>query len=382
MAKHARLSASSAHRWMACPGSVKLSESLPNTASEHAAQGTVAHDLAADCLNNGLSPSKFIGGWQEKDGFKIAVDQEMVDGVQFYLDVLAEDKKPRDKTFVEVDLTPALSRLDQDLGGTADFCRYRPSAKQLRVIDFKYGAGKLVAATENKQLMIYALGALLTLNEPVTEVVVTIVQPRIEHEEGRVRDWKFPAVELLNFAADVDTVTTVTRQENAPLVPGESQCQFCPGRRLCPELEKRQHALVAQEFSEVVPYDPQKLAAALDTIPLVEARIKALREFAYAEAERGNAPPGWKLVAKRPTRKWLDEAEVVAWAKERAVDPYEAPSLKSPAQIEKGLKKAEKEELAQMVISVSSGHTLAPESDKRPAVHKALAGEFEVVGSK
>lgn len=382
MANHARLSASSAHRWLHCPGSVKLAEKFPNRTSEHSATGTVAHDIAAECLNKRLQPKEFLGQRRTVDGFKIDVDQEMVDGVQFYLDAIDQDRQPGDKTFVEVDLTPALKDVDEDLGGTADFVRWRPKTQQLRVIDLKYGAGKVVSVTENKQLMMYALGALLTLDERAVEVVVTIVQPRIEHEDGRVRDWTFPAVELLNFAADVDTMSTLTRQENAPLVPGESQCQFCPARHACPELEKKQHALVAQEFGALAQYDPKALAQALDSIPLVEARIKAIREFAYAEAERGNPPPGYKLVAKRATRKWVDEATVVEWAKRKAIDPYEAPTVKSPAQLEKGLKKAEKEELADFVVSVSSGHTLAAESDKRPAVHQALIGEFEAIEQK
>lgn len=380
---HARLSASSAHRWMVCPGSVKLASKFHNTTSQHAAAGKVAHDLAASCLSGALAKPEFrLGDKLLVEGFEIVIDREMVEGVQFYLNTIDQDLRSGDKTFVEVDLTPALKKVHPDLGGTADFVRWRPKTKQLRVVDLKYGAGKVVSVTENKQLMMYALGALLNLREPVTEVIVTIVQPRIEHEDGRVRDWKFQAAELLNFAADVDTMSTLTRQENAPLVPGETQCHWCPARHVCPELEKKQHALVAQEFSaELVPYDPQALSTALDAIPLVEARIKALREFAYAEAERGNPPPGYKLVAKRATRKFIDEAAVVKWCKPRAIDPYEEPTLKSPAQVEKAVKltKSQKEDLAQLIVSVSSGHTLVPDSDKRPAVHQALAHEFAVI---
>ncbi len=380
---HARLSASAAPRWFLCAGSVNLSAPLPNPSSIHAATGTLAHDIAPRCLTNPKAkPQMCLGEKATRDGHEVTCDQEMVDGVQFYLDTIKADLKKGDETFVEVDLTPALAKIDSDLGGTADHVRWRPKTQHLMVTDLKYGAGKVVEPTENKQLKIYALGALLRLDKPAKEVTVRIIQPRIEHEDGRVRDWTFPAVDLLSFAADVAEFASRTRDANAPLVPGETQCVFCPARRVCPELEKQHHALVAAQFSELLPYDPQALSKALDSIPLVEARIKALREFAYAEAERGVVLPGWKLVAKRPARKWLSEDAIVLWAKNNAIEPFEDPAVKSPAQMEKGLSKAQKEAMANYVHLVSSGHTLAKENDKRMAIHTALAEEFPVIDQK
>ena len=43
--KHAVLSASSAHRWLACPPSALACASVKDTASEYAQQGTDAHSL-------------------------------------------------------------------------------------------------------------------------------------------------------------------------------------------------------------------------------------------------------------------------------------------------------------------------------------------------
>ncbi len=385
MSQHAKLSASAAHRWMACPGSVRLSEGLPDSSSEAAAAGTVAHDLAARCLldpQGGAFLNDEVGRVITQDGYKITIDAEMVDAVRLYLDALAASKQPDDVDWVEVDLTPHLKTIDPSLGGTADHVRFRPATRHLFVTDFKYGAGVLVNPEGNKQLRMYALGALLDAESRgafVKTIAVRVVQPRIEHEDSCVREETFHAAELLSFVADVQRAAEATRDPDAPLVAGEAQCKWCPAKHICPELEKRQHALTAVEFTEIKPYDPATLAHALASFPLVEARIKAVREFAYAEAERGNPPPGWKLVSKRGVRRWVDEESVRTWAEAKAVDPFEEPKMKSPAQLEKELNKDQKKELGEMTVTVSSGHTLVPETDKRPAVHLALASEFALI---
>jgi len=351
---------------MNCPGSVNLSANLPSRSSAAAEEGTAAHELAAKCLIEGSDPSG-----------------PMAEAIFVYLDHLDTTHKEGDLDMVEVDLTESLRSFDPDLGGTADHVRYRPSTQELFVTDFKYGAGHFVPAENNYQLQLYALGGLLEVTKHmiggVKKVTMTIAQPRIEHEDGKIRSWTVPVSELLKFADRAAKAASRTRDANAPLVPGEPQCTFCPARHCCPELEKVQHSLVAAEFSETLPYDPLKLKAALDARELVKARIKALDEFAYAEAERGVEIPGYKLVAKRGVRKWTDEEAVRTWAEAKAIDAFEEPKLKSPAQLEKGLSKKEKEELAEMTVTVSSGHTLVPDSDKRQAVHKALATEFAVL---
>lgn len=43
---HALLSASSAHRWLACPPSAVAAELYENESSDYAAEGTLAHEVA------------------------------------------------------------------------------------------------------------------------------------------------------------------------------------------------------------------------------------------------------------------------------------------------------------------------------------------------
>ena len=60
---HANLSASGAHRWMVCPGSVKLEEGFTDTGSPYAKEGTLAHAVGELKLTKyfvkGIGPAKY-----------------------------------------------------------------------------------------------------------------------------------------------------------------------------------------------------------------------------------------------------------------------------------------------------------------------------------
>jgi hypothetical protein len=381
MGWHAKLSASAAERWMTCPGSVALTAQHGGTSSEPAAEGTFAHHIAAVCLAENRDPAEWLGNKTVIDGFTIECNQEMVDGVNLYLATVREDRHPGDVEQIELSLTPALVTLHPDLGGTADFVRYRPSTKSLCVTDFKYGAGVLVDVVDNKQLKVYALGVLLSMTALVKDITLRIVQPRIDTEEGTVRDYHFTALEVLDFVAQVEEAAIATQHPDAPLVASTAACKWCPARVTCPELEKQQHALVTAEFTATKLYDPAKLAAALDAIPMVESRIKALREFAYIAAERGNPPPGYKLVNKLARRKWVSAATVGEILEQEPGDWYEPRTLKSPAQVETAMgKKKFKELLSEHAAAVSSGRTLVHDSDKRAPVGPGVTAEsFAVI---
>ena len=383
---HARLNASSAHRWLQCPRSANFKG---GKATIHAATGTYAHDIAAKCLNDSsLSPSDFFLKRATVDGFEVECDLEMVDVLNLYLDEIASDLKKGDVTWVEMPLLTALQKVDADLGGTADYVRYRPATQHLLVKDFKYGSGVYVDVEDNEQLKLYALGAMLECAKPVKDVTVRICQPRFEGAKP-VRDFHFKAHDILEFIADVQEAAVKSRDPKTPFAAGD-HCKFCPHARECPELEKRQHALLAADFGDVplAQYEPAKLAAALASIPLVKERIKAIEEFAYQEASAGKEIPGFKLVDKRPTRKWKSEGDVIEWAEKVAIDPYAPRELLSPAQLEKkiaadapkGKKKEAGKVLEPFVEKVSSGTALVAITDERPPAKLVTADDFAVIG--
>jgi hypothetical protein len=399
---HAELSASSADRWMTCPGSVALSAGVPNHSSAFAAQGTAAHHIAAECQKAGGwftakgdyilgYPSSYLGQKAMVEGHEIELDEELIDAVDEFMDDIRADAKPGDVVFVEQSFTEALKKLHPKFGGSGDRVRWRPSTRHLRVTDYKHGAGIPVDVDDNRQLKKYALGALLTNPQfNAEDVELRIAQPRCDHEAGRFRSYTFKAIDLLEYAADLIDAAKKTEDPFASLVPSKKACKWCPaaGANICPAIEKQTQALVQAQFSEVeiAKYSKEQIAEFLRMAPLVESRISAVREFAYQQACSGQEFPGWKLVDKRAHRRWRDESQVANAALVTGLkdsDVYVS-KLKSPAQIEKVVgKKKFATGFADLVEKVSSGHTLVAAEDPRPAIGSTqkVLELFEDVGS-
>jgi len=382
---HAELSASSAERWISCPGSVALSKGLPNHGSKFAAEGTAAHYIAAECQRDGGRAERWAGKTALVEGFEIGLDDDLCEGVQEYLDDIKTNEQPGDIAVVEQSFTPALKKLHPSFGGSGDRVMWRESERLLRVTDLKFGAGVAVDVDDNKQLKVYALGALLSNSQyNADKVELRIAQPRCDHEAGRFRSYCMPAFDLIEYAGELVDAAKKTEEFGADLVPSPKACKWCPAfkAKKCPAADKQNHALIAATFNVVHPakYSKEQIAEFLAAAPLVEAQISAVREFAYQEALKGEGFPGWKIVEKRATRKWADEEEAKKTFGNAAF--YTTPELKSPAKIEAIVgKKAFKTHEAALVEKKSSGMTLVPASDPRPPAQVAQLEHFQDVSA-
>jgi hypothetical protein len=116
--------------------------------------------------------------------------------------------------------------------------------------------------------------------------------------------------------------------------------------------------------------DVDKIGAYLHNADLLEAWIKDLRTLAEEMMKKGKPVTGWKVVPKRATRSWVDEQSTIDALRSQGLDSidYMKQELLSPAQMEKVLKKSKLTLPPELVVAVSSGTTIAPESDPRPAV--------------
>lgn len=390
MAKHAVLSASGAYRWLACPGSIRLCDGLPQTTSIYAQEGTAAHKVAEKCLRmESWKAADLLGGIISVDGKPFDVTQDMVDAVQVYLDTIKADFEQGGRDLMW-EHQFHLNWLYPDLYGTNDALISEPFGL-LRVYDYKHGAGVAVEAEDNSQLMYYALGAIGPKGGGFEEVELVIVQPRAVHPDGPIRRCRMPVGDLLKWANEVLLPgAKATENPGAPLVSGD-HCRFCNALAHCPA--QREMALsVAQDlFTEVPtrPPDPQTLAPSelkriISAAPMVEAWLDAVRIYAKSLLETGMIEPaqlGYKLVSGRSTRSWADEDAAAAFlVMVLDDDAYVPKKLISPAQAEKILKGPEnKKAIATMVKKSEGGTSMVPLSDKREAIIPAIAAFEEVL---
>ena len=387
MSTHALLSPSSASRWMACPGSVALSEGLPDKSSEFADEGTAAHELAAWCLSTGSDASARLEYVITVGERAFVVDLDMATNVQLYVqyvrDVVASTGG---ELLVEQRLPISHLTGEPDAHGTSDAVVLADD--ELIVIDLKYGRGVVVDAEHNEQLQIYALAALEQFG-PLADfqrVRVAIHQPRL----GPPSEWAQPVADLLAFGERVRAAAEQTRQANAALVAGESQCRFCKAKATCPALVARVVEEIGADFDDiaggeplVLPIGAERLGHALAAADLIEGWIKAVRGEVESLLLAGQAVPGFKLVqGKKGNRQWSskDEAEALLKAMRIKHDQMYDYTVISPTSAEK-LAKAEvigprQWPKVQALITQSEGKpSVAPESDKRPALAVAAVAE-------
>jgi hypothetical protein len=371
MTEHSRIGGSSYSRWSQCPGSVRLSKGIESKAGFPAAEGTVAHKLSETPIATGKPTIREPGDLIQQEGFDIEVTQEMLDGIQLYADTVRNDMEPGDELYVERKVH--VPEIHPNLFGTLDTAVWRERKHHLKVYDFKYGKGVGVEAENNQQGVFYALLFAMSNNLRVKDVEFIIVQPRFEHPEGPIRRWRFDAVQLLEFQAELEDAVERVMDPEAPLVPGK-HCQWCPAGAICPEVKRLATNMAKKEF-ESTALDTADLADSMRFLPVIERWTKQVREFAYQQAMDGVFIPGFKLVEKRGIRKWVKEETVATELQAFGLDGSDMFSrkLKSPAAIEKLIGKQEMKEMDHLHRKESSGLTLVPEADKRHAIAQGSA---------
>ena len=356
MTEHSLLGASSAYRWLNCPGSFRLSQTAPHRPSSiYAATGTLAHEMIENAVKSAhaeLDPG-LLDRTYVCDGHPVTVDQDFIDGVNVMLRYLFDSGALlADWVKVEfrVDLAPYF--LDQSpvpVFGTVDAAAHTWDTETLEIVDYKNGAGITVSAVENPQLMFYGAGVLEHLpaaqRDRVARVKLTIVQP---HAQGvsPIRSWEIDVVDLLMWVDEVLVPgVEACAQPDAPLVAG-TWCRFCPVSHACPKLMADALEMAKAEFDDYQPPgDADELARALDAAERAELWITRIREFAIDRLEHQVRIPGWGLVPTRPTRKWLAPDTDIAHRLQdlgASHDEIWETRVRSPAQIERQLHRTRK----------------------------------------
>nr|WP_072514024.1 DUF2800 domain-containing protein [Ndongobacter massiliensis] len=391
--QHAKLSASGAHRWLACPGSVKLEECFEDTGSQYAAEGTLAHAVGELKLKKhfvkGVGPVTFrkeMEKFRENPLWKEEIDRYTD---EYFDRVKATALSYRAAPFVAIEERVDFSRWVPEGFGTADCILIFDD--ELTVLDLKYGKGVPVSPVENPQLMLYALGAYDAYHAfyNINRVNLHIVQPRIDNFDS----WSLTTEDLLAFGEKVKPIAKEAFAGSDKLKEGD-HCRFCKAKSRCSARAKTMFSAVEEVIPHVVTNKKGKASTGgllsnaeiskflKKTEGLVDW-IKDLQEEALAELLAGKEISGYKIVEGRSNRRITNEEEMAkalmgAGYEEALI--YKPKALETITNLEKLCGKKELAELGKNYIEKPQGKpTLVPESDKRPVYQKEISTMFQKI---
>ncbi len=368
--EHSNYSPSRLSRIIKCPGSVGLIDALmiSNTvpkseSSSYAEHGTMLHEIT----EKSHTDKSVLKSLDVDDKFLVT---ECLD----YLKILCKSKGHMNYLV----MSESRVSLDKwgipDVWGTLDYQVLDPIKRHIDVIDWKFGAGVIVYAKENPQLLAYAAGA---IEWPTTIQTVTlhVVQPAIEN----FSTWDLTTSELYDWVHGTLAIAiNKCSDDSTEFNPGMEQCRWCEARNHCrTRFAYAQDGAIeifsAQAKLATCP-DPEELIALIKKVPLVEKAIKDIRLYIQNEMVKGVKFPGLKLVQGRSNRAWINEKGTVAWLSEfTEIDDFFTSKIRSPSQIEKEVKTLKKNENFKSLFNNPPGKTtLVLEADKRPAIQTTL----------
>ena len=380
---HALLSASGASRWLKCPPSARLEDELPDTTSEFAREGTVAHEVCEILLRKHLgltakaTATKNINKLKKDDLYS----DEMLDHASDYIDYITEKVKS-DDAVVLVEEQLDFSKYVPEGFGTGDCIVIQDGV--LTIIDFKYGKGVSVSAEDNPQMMLYALGAVEMFGfiYEFDKVEMCIFQPRI----GNISESTESVKNLVKWGE----LTVIPTAELAFAGDGEffagDHCRFCKLRNKCKYLADYCMETVKDEFEDLdgkldkTLLNPKDIAMIIGRMKTVQNWLKDVESYAINGILDGTLDvPGYKVVEGRSNRAYTDQDKVVDTLVSNGYPEstlFEKKLLTITAMEKTVGKKNFNTLLADLIEKPKGKPTIVPLSDKRTPY--STADEFEI----
>lgn len=401
MSSHALLGPSSASRWLKCTPAPRLEAELPDSTSEYAAEGTLAHSVCElfarkkftvvkpSAHNTALKKLKKDPLWQD----------EMLTTATAYVDHLAVNSMKFDRApYIAFEVKVDITDYAPEAFGTCDCVMI--GGDELIITDYKHGKGIPVSAEGNPQMMLYALGALKLYRpiygEAIKRVTCCIDQPRLDSYTSD----SMTVEELLAWGENtVKPKAALAHMGLGEFVPGD-WCRFCRAKAKC---RARAGAHTALEDFKDFKAIPNSAAAELISIGnqngvkdmpplLTDAEIgdllargkslvdwyNSLEEYSLTTILGGGTIPGYKAVegtSKATFAPDFDTAVKVLLAAgyEKATLYREMPETLTNIDKLVGGRTKLKELLGDHLYKPPGKPALAPESDKRPAYSGAVA---------
>jgi len=279
---------------------------MPDTTSEYAKKGSLAHELAELNLRKKFVPGSGIGPRKYKtqlDKFKESEywEPEMLSAVDRYVDYITEiiHSFPS-KPFVAVEKQVDYSLYAPEGFGTADCIIIHGGV--ITVCDFKYGKGVPVSAVGNHQMMLYALGAYLaySLLYPIDTVKMAIIQPR----RDSITEWEISLPDLLAWGESIKPFARLAWDGGGEYKVGE-WCRFCKANTQC--RARTDHFLSLETLYKMPPLiSLEELGDILKRAEGISDWVKSLQELAVSALLKDEEVPGWKLVEGKSSRVFTD----------------------------------------------------------------------------
>ena len=374
---HALLSASSAHRWLACTPSVRMTADLPDTAGTAAAEGTLAHSIVEERLDSiiekGVWPRKASAKLRLNELYRPVMEEHADTFVDYVMRLYDEECLNTPDTLLMSEQRLDFSQWVPDGFGTGDALVVADDV--IHVIDYKYGKGVPVDAVDNPQLRLYGLGALGAFSAlyDIQYVDMHIVQPRLDSESHE----RLTVDELLRWANEyVAPRAKLAMEGGGEPTPGE-WCRFCKVRATCRARAEQQLALARYDFQSPLLLTPEEIGDILGRVDELSKWAKSVKEYALQTAvQSGEQFPGWKLVRGRANRKLTDEDDVADLLLKAGFEAGQIYSLKGLTDLEEIVgKKRLAELLGDRILKPEGRPTLAPLTDRRQEIPARSAAD-------
>lgn len=386
---HALLSASSAKKWIHCPPSARLEDSIPDEDSIYAKEGTLAHSICELKLSKlftdkNMTDRTYKSRLKKLQGSEL-YQPEMEGFTDEYVDFVSSIAFGFPAVpFIRIEEAVHYSSWAPEGFGTVDCLIIYGS--DMHVVDFKYGKGVPVNAEDNYQMMLYALGAYQEYGFlfGIKDVHLHIVQPRIPNNSS----WDTSMEELLSWGeAVVKPAAEKAFKGKGEFCPAdyckgdkENYCKsgFCKAYGRCRATMEKNMKLfeeawnkegVTRKLPPLISWE--EVGQLLKKAMFLKSWVENLEKISLERIVSGGEVPGWKIIEGRSSRTIPDP---YAAFKELMDAGYEEAVLydKKPiplGTLEKLVSREDKQNILAKYITKSQGKpALAPEDDARPAM--------------
>ena len=371
--QHSNVGPSRLEQILNCTGSLLASEGIEDTTSEYAESGTAAHALAEWKLRKALKQR--AGKRPTSDYWTDEMEELTDDYCNYCMEQFSQAKNASSDAIAFVEQQVNIEEYAPGCFGTVDFMAI--SEDTLYVTDLKYGRGVQKDAENNPQLMAYGLGALdiaMPIFE-VSEVVLTIYQPRLSH----ISQWTISVEDLLSWAQNELKPKVEEALSNNGTFHAGDWCRFCKVRETCRTRAEEYMRLIDLEFKPPALLTDEEVGEVMSKAEALGQWVSDVMAYASAQAiENGKHWDGYKIVEGRSVRKFSAPDDTIAEAAKEAgyTDIYNR-SLITLTAFEKLMGKDTFQEVLGKYVTKPAGKlTLVPVSDKRPEVTVTNLDDF------